>query len=437
MFNSTICYLYTDTFIILEEFMELEDFKRKIFDGIGIVFPIMIPLIISFFIGGIQSLWLVGIILVLSFLLAILVLMYIKDKFFFEFFWKINHKKRLRKSVIGIFKEDIKKPTKSKYTYEYWKKLVEDKYETKDISGLVPEQINDDFVAIINPYGECYPEKDMGERTTFKQIKKYVKEGGIFVNVCGAPFWYAWNKDIGQISTAGEVYGQRGKIIPITVNIKNVPYAGQILNIPITHYDVNLQEPTYSPDPVQSLVDTLAFHELRLLTTGGPPRLVKLTQKKKEIDRFGYIPRLGLDRYIFEFRATRKPSQNFKPIARAQIFNRKNPKKPISVFPLAYVPYGKGKFLFTGMHMDLKCSDDEVVILTDDDEEFPISWNNTYRNITKLIIDEQPKMVYEALDTLIEEHKNEYLIRNRRSSQNNRNQNNLQGNSSNSLNCRM
>ena len=53
------------------------------------------------------------------------------------------------------------------------------------------------------------------------------------------------------------------------------------------------------------------------------------------------------------------------------------------------------------------------------------------------IINEQPKLIYKALDIIIEEIKDKYLRRNRSPSEINSTKNNPQTQSTNNLNCRM
>ena len=38
---------------------------------------------------------------------------------------------------------------------------------------------------IVNPLGESYAEVDFANMTTFQRIRKYIEEGGVFVNVNG------------------------------------------------------------------------------------------------------------------------------------------------------------------------------------------------------------------------------------------------------------
>ena len=51
--------------------------------------------------------------------------------------------------------------------------------------------VQDSLDAIVNPFGECYPEKDAGEEKTLNKIVAYVERGGIFVCTGGWPFFYA------------------------------------------------------------------------------------------------------------------------------------------------------------------------------------------------------------------------------------------------------
>ena len=330
-----------------------------------------------------------------------------------RFIWLFKHKYRLKKSIIAIIDEGDLEPEKSRFKPDYWEKLIKNGYRIEKISALIPEKISMRYVAVINPYGECYPEKDMGERTTFKQIKKYVNEGGIFVSTCGCAFWYAWNKDVGKISTAAEVYGLHGLSSPTNqILIFQTQQGAQQISVSAPIYDINISDQTYDPNPRQSLTDTLTFNELRLLTTTGAPRLINIIQTDKEKQKYGDITKIANNGFIFEFRAIRKPSQNFKPIVRALIPNPADPDKPIDIFPLAYVPYGDGKFLFAGMHMDLKSNENEnnYVILTDVEEQFHTNWIDIYQFFTDEIIEKQPKMVYKTLESLIEEEKRKSML---------------------------
>lgn len=325
---------------------------------------------------------------------------------FSRILWVINHRHRINRGIIAIIDEKEMESPKSKFTPECWEELIKQKYQTQKISVFESNNNWKRYAAILNPYGEGYPEKDMGERSTFKLIKRYVCEGGLFVSTSGCAFWYAWNKDVGLISTAGEIYGLIGSCNTVGFENKNFTRPNSPpLNVRVPINQVHLEIPTYHPNPQQSLTDTLTFHELKLLTTCGYPRLIKVYQTEYEKRRFGDLTIIPEYEHIFEFRATRKPSQNFKPILRAQVPDPDNPGKSIEIFPLAYVPLGDGKFLFTGMHMNLPCNGTEKVIDTSPTKEVIIDWIDSYKNFTNDIIEKQPLMVFKSIESLIEEEK--------------------------------
>ena len=62
-----------------------------------------------------------------------------------------------------------------------------------DVNWIVATEISDQFDIILNPFGEVYPEIDKPNLSTLHQIRKFVEDGGIFVNVAGLAFYYAWD----------------------------------------------------------------------------------------------------------------------------------------------------------------------------------------------------------------------------------------------------
>lgn len=51
------------------------------------------------------------------------------------------------------------------------------------------------YPVVINPFGECFPEKGHGRGVALATILEYIRDGGIFVNSAGHPFIYAWDVD--------------------------------------------------------------------------------------------------------------------------------------------------------------------------------------------------------------------------------------------------
>jgi hypothetical protein len=61
-----------------------------------------------------------------------------------------------------------------------------------DIDSSAP----DSYDAIINPFGENYPEEDGDEEKSIRRIVEYVSKGGIFVCTGGWPFYYAFTPNL-------------------------------------------------------------------------------------------------------------------------------------------------------------------------------------------------------------------------------------------------
>lgn len=55
------------------------------------------------------------------------------------------------------------------------------------------------YPMIINPYGGSYLETDLEDLPEFNRIKRYVRKGGIFINIADIPFYYAYSKDLGRM----------------------------------------------------------------------------------------------------------------------------------------------------------------------------------------------------------------------------------------------
>jgi hypothetical protein len=93
-----------------------------------------------------------------------------------------------------------------------------------------------DYDVLINPFGERYLESNVGNMQTLRQIKQFVQEGGLFVNVGGLAFFYMYNPEseiegltgalfeyyIGGVNTQLEYRGTTGAYKPSTVLEKNV-----------------------------------------------------------------------------------------------------------------------------------------------------------------------------------------------------------------------
>lgn len=85
-----------------------------------------------------------------------------------------------------------------------WTKIAPSEWEEKLGPGqLTIDEISDNWSMIINPFGELYPEKNIPNMETLNKIKKYIRRGGVFVNISGLAFAYMWNPDTGVEENTG------------------------------------------------------------------------------------------------------------------------------------------------------------------------------------------------------------------------------------------
>ena len=249
--------------------------------------------------------------------------------------WKSSYKKRLSSRKIGILLEKGCKSNATDFTPSYWFNLLKKRYKTE---YLPFSKIDNDFIAVINPYGEVYWEDDYTHFGTFNKIREYVQNGGIFVNVGGVGFWYAWNKKWERsISTAKEIYGFAGPVKLGKINQQIVPI------------EVNLG-PTVQIGN-HSLTDTLTYKNFKMLTTVGRPRPLSVYQTDDDIKFCGKIENIG-GKDIVEFRAAREPMPKCYPMLRAYIYDIHKNRRII--YPLVAIPDGQGLFIFAGMAFNFK-----------------------------------------------------------------------------------
>jgi hypothetical protein len=239
-----------------------------------------------------------------------------------KFFWRISYKRKFKRPYIGILKEERCKPAFTRFTPEDWRNRFHTKYKVKLISI---DEIKNGFTVIINPYGEVYLEKDVMTFKTLERIKKYIAEGGIFVNAGGLAFFYGFD---------GKRNFPTGKEIQI--------YQGRL----ITPTNMLIQ-PAFAYPLQWSLLDTLLRQHFSVATTMGKEVLAQAYQDKEDRKYIGDIEDIGGTRFIMEFRAVREPTPKCIPFLRVKTgFG--------IVYPIAAIPYGKGYLFLCGMHLDTK-----------------------------------------------------------------------------------
>lgn len=197
----------------------------------------------------------------------------------------------------------------TKYSVEDWlaKIALKDKIDVEKIHIV---QINKKYDAIINPFGEVYPEENYDEKRTYNKIKNYIYEGGTFINAGGYPFFYCWDS----------LRGNR----EIALNIQRVVQTPE--GLAIGHL----------------FSDTLVFKDFRALLSGLPATELEVFQTPEDITKIGDLVDVGGSNKVIQFRAVRPETPNSIPLLRG---------KDNILYPIAAIPYGKGHLIIGGMHI--------------------------------------------------------------------------------------
>jgi len=120
-----------------------------------------------------------------------------------------------RVGIINLSKDDENLENVSSHTDIYpaeWKKEIEKLAEDNKIKikvDLIDVKNNfDSYVAILNPYGGCYPEKDLKNLQTLNDIFDYVNKGGKFVNIADIPGYWLYSISLKrQLEATKPIYG--------------------------------------------------------------------------------------------------------------------------------------------------------------------------------------------------------------------------------------
>ena len=96
----------------------------------------------------------------------------------------------------------------TRFSPRIWKKQLEEYHLEVDL--ISASRITNEYSMIINPFGGLYIEQDFSNLKTFMKIKKYILDGGVFINVKDLAFWKSWdsrNKTEGVTSPGVATYG--------------------------------------------------------------------------------------------------------------------------------------------------------------------------------------------------------------------------------------
>lgn len=183
--------------------------------------------------------------------------------------------------------------------------------------GSVQQVLDETPDIVINPFGEAYPEEDLSLHTTFTYIRDYVSGGGVYVNVAGYPFFWAYNPITRHKAEAGRWEQQSPNLMVLK---------------PL------LQDTLLAISPV----------------IPGSPQIVTTKQEAAERDTFGEIAGAGGNTGVKMFRQYPISTQQMIPMLRTDDGQS---------IVIGAVPYGAGHFIFAGVDIDNSSTAfDKVVI---------------------------------------------------------------------------
>ncbi|MEM2129089.1 MAG: hypothetical protein QXZ70_00670 [Candidatus Bathyarchaeia archaeon] len=223
---------------------------------------------------------------------------------------------------------------KETYTYtnigpEDWKKELEKLGGKRcKVEFIYIKKNFDPYTVIINPYGEVYPEHNVGKLESLTKVLSYVNSGGIFINISGIPFYYAFSLALKR---------------RVDLALRESPHAykayGDVL-IPEFKY------PLFTSTPLTKELDLMIFNLER--GTGAFNWDLKPSNEFKEI--FPEIKGTKVHRAA-------RVEKNVKPVVDSQVYLKGIPFREGSVTPIFYLISGEGSFLFSLIFLDQQPKD--------------------------------------------------------------------------------
>lgn len=182
----------------------------KILNNLKLFFEVFLSATIASIIGLLATektyFYVYRVALLISTLLTVVVTvaLYYKDDID-AYLWSQDIRGYLEFPRIGIlFDEKIDKHF-SKIEIEQWTSYFNE--EKFIVENITKEEIHIKYSVILNPYGETYPEEDLFHLKTLTEIRRYINQGGIFVNVAGIPFYYGYDAlNDKNVPLANEIY---------------------------------------------------------------------------------------------------------------------------------------------------------------------------------------------------------------------------------------
>jgi len=306
-------------------------------DFIAAEIAFIIPLFITAAIKGFEDIIAITSLVGLT-IVSIILIMGSKPvySFLIKFWMRTRFTAPLKIGVLSGYLEETKKgklPNQhyTQYTPQEWYDALSSNTDF-NVNWTVATDISDNFDVIINPFGDEYPEIDKPNLSTLRSIKKFVKKGGVFVNVSGLAFYYVWDGQKEDLS--GPLYE--------TYRIDKLPsYLTRVILL------------ESSP-----LRDCSLYTFFSIRTTFFDPAI--LTAEAVSDSFFDKLDNIGGTKKVKEFRsAYRSKSEEFTliPLLKTahKIPTRKEFKKKtldFDCYPIAAVKYGYGYLLLNGFKLE-------------------------------------------------------------------------------------
>ena len=156
-----------------------------------------------------------------------------------------------------------------------------------EVELIKASQNLDPYIMLLNPYGGVYPEYDLETGVTFTKVLRYVKAGGVFINVADVPGFWVYpleekkqRRPVGRIGSADSKAGQfQSQFFTPLLDKLGVPmYGGKGIS-----WKIEFEEPyrTEPEDKLTVLVDLVA--QTKWETGTGPETIVTPVVKPKEV----------------------------------------------------------------------------------------------------------------------------------------------------------
>lgn len=293
----------------------------------------LISFLISWAISGIDSA--VSISSFLGLLAAILPLLLSLDKNYAFLQKQFIQSKFTFPIKIGILSGEINaenkvRPTSSPFTEfdatDWFNQLSLDK--NFRVEWIKASEISNEYRVILNPFGEVYPEENKPNLLSLKRIVKYIKNGGVFVNVAGLAFYYMWDGEVEDLT--GPLYE--------TYKLDSVPGILEGVAILTDSY----------------ILDTWLYNQFGVRTTFFDVSVIDVKPVK---DRFFQgLDTVGGETKVQEFRSAMRSESNESlliPLLKGErSFKAKDRTISVQSYPIAATNYGFGYLVLNGMKLD-------------------------------------------------------------------------------------